>query len=248
MGDAALSEPQDSGPVTFPREWTVFARSFEATFGYTLEVGVERDHPLFALRIHSNLSLFGRPALILHAGPTKDGPRIGMVKDATLNPMRSHDFDAFIPPPGLGTLDDEDGRNVKVEVRAAALEVFPAHRFSVDVGRLRVESFEWRHTFGEQVGDLIGGPAAGWKLVRMDSQPGSGAGQTRDGHEVVAVFASGKKSLKEAMKFRFLNSGALGELGPSFDYAAVMTALGIWDHVRRERQKNPDHGGHGIEL
>lgn len=89
MGDAALyddDQHDDNGSFTFPHEWTVFACSLEATFGYTLQVGVERDHPLFTLHIHSSFALLGRPALTLHAGPTKDGPRIAMVKDATLNP------------------------------------------------------------------------------------------------------------------------------------------------------------------
>lgn len=250
MGDAALSEPHDHvGPARFPREWTLFARSFEATFGYTMEMGVERGRPLFAARLHSNFALLGRPALVLHLGPPEQaqarGPRLGVVKDATLNPARRRDFDVLLPPAGAGVLDDEDGRNVKVGVRAAVLEVFPAHKFSVAVGHGRVEDFEWRHTFGGEVGDLIGGPAAGWKLVRIGSAPGAATCkvQTSDGKEVVAVWVSGRRDLKEAMKFRFLNSGAAEELGATFEYAAVMSALGMWDHIRRERQKNPDHGG-----
>lgn len=244
MGDAALPEPQDSGPVAFPQEWTVFARSFEATFGYTLEMGVQRDRPLFAVRIHSNFGLFGRPALVLHRGPTKDGARLGLVRDATLNPMRRLDFDVVVPPAGCGVLDGEDDKNMEVEVRAAILEVFPVHKFSVPVGQGRTESFEWRHTFGPEVGDLVGGgPAAGWKLVRIDPQSGAVGFRTSGDREMVAVWVSGRKNLKEALKFRFLNSGASGELGHSFRYAAVMSALGMWDHLRRERQKNPDHGG-----
>lgn len=241
MGDAAIHATPGKGLVKFPTEWTVFARSFEATFGYTLEMGVERDHPLFSVRIHSNFSLFGRSALVLHSGPTKDGPRIGMAKDATLNPMRTHDFDIFLPPSGSGVLDDDDGRNVKVEVRAAKLELFPVHRFSVAVDQARMESFEWRHTFGKEVSDLVGGTAAGWTLVRMGA-----AGQTDDGHEVVAVWAAGYQSKKEALKFRFLSSGASEELGAMFESAAVVSALGMWDHVRRAKQKNPDHGGQAM--
>ncbi|KAJ4389298.1 hypothetical protein N0V93_006764 [Gnomoniopsis smithogilvyi] len=244
MGDAAIYDTPDKGPVKFPEEWTVFSRNFEATFGYTLEMGVERDHPLFAVRIHSNFSLFGRPALVLHLGPTKDGPRLGMVKDATLNPTRTHDFDIFLPPVGSGMLDNDDGKNVKIEVRAHMLELFPVHRFSVTVDPGRVESFEWRHTFGKEVSDLVGGTAAGWTLVRTGE-----AGQSGDGQEVVAVWAAGYKSKKEAMRFRFLSSGASGELGDVFESAAVVSALGMWDHVRRARQKNPDHGGQAmIEL
>lgn len=253
MGDAFPSSPPPTSsddPAGFPREWTLFARDFEATFGYTLQLGASRDEPLFAVRVHSNFSLFGRPALVLHAGPTRDGPRVALVRDATLNPTRARDFDLVIPPagPGAGSegrLDeDHEDRNLRVEVRAAMLELFPVHRFSVAVGRgpgpglgpggKEAGHFEWRHVFGEEVGDLIGGPAAGWKLARTDDA----------GEETLAVWVEGRKSEKEAMKFRFLNSGASGELGESFAHAAVVSALGMWDHVRRERQKNPDHGGH----
>lgn len=244
MGDVAIYDTPDKGPARFPKEWTVFARNFEATFGYTLEMGVARDHPLFAVRIHSNFSLFGRPALVLHSGPTKDGPRLGMVKDATLNPTRSHDFDIFLPPVGSGILDDDDAKNAKIEVRAHMLELFPVHRFSVRMDQARVATFEWRHTFGKEVSDLVGGTAAGWTLVRMDA-----VGMTGDGREVVAVWAAGYKSKKEAMKFRFLGSGASDGLGDMFEYAAVVSALGMWDHGRRARQQNPDHGGQAmIEL
>lgn len=235
MGDALPSSPPSSSPAEFPREWTLFARNFEASFGYTLQLGVTRDDPLFAVRIHSNFSLFGRPALVLHAGATKDGARVGLVKDASLNPARSQDFDVVIPPAGSGVLDeDHDDRNLKVELRAAMLELFPVHKFSLAVGKGgEVVGFEWRHVFGEEAGDLIGGLAAGWKLLRAD-----------DGREeALAVWVEGRRSEKEAMKFRFLNSGASGLLGSSFVHAAVISALGMWDHVRRERQKNPDHGG-----
>lgn len=259
MGDAASydgDQQDNNGPVVFPHEWTVFARNFEGSFGYTLQVGVERDHPMFALHLHSNLLIFGRPALTLHIGPTKDGPRVAMVKDATLNPLKSHDFDVYIPPPGFGRLLNGDN-NVKVPVQCDIFEVHRVYKFSVatnpDQQRQQqqggqLERFEWRHTFGEEVGGLIGGPAAGWKLVRLDrdasaSGGGEGGGHTSDGKEVVAVWATGKKTLKEAMKFRFLNAGVTGELGDSFSVAAVVSAMGMWDHVRRENQNNPDHGG-----
>lgn len=135
----------------------------------------------------------------------------------------------------------------------------------------QLERFEWRHTFGKEVDDLIGEPAAGWKLVRLEreapssgcvatisaaaaageggvavSGSGTGGRQTGDGKEVVAFWASGKATRKEAMKLRFLNTGGTGEFGDTFALAAVVSAMGMWDHVRRERQKNPDHGDHGL--
>lgn len=258
MGDVASyngdQQPDGShGLVMFPPEWTVFARNLEGSFGYTLQVGVEREDPLFALRLHSNMALFGRPALTLHVGPTKDGPRVAMVKDATLNPLRPHDFDVIIPPPGAGRLLDGD-ENVKVPVRCDLVDIYRACKFSVAItgaaaqqqeqrpqqqgGQRLEEHFEWRHTFGGEVSDLIGGHAAGWTLVRLDCS-------ASDGRQVVAVWANGKKTLKEAMKFRFLNAGVTGELGDVFGLAAVVSAMGMWDQVRRESQNKPDHGGQG---
>lgn len=244
-GDAAPSSASPQGPIPkFPREWTVFSRNFEATFRYTMDLGTERDHPLFAVRLHSGFAFFGRPALVLHAGATKDGPRVGLVKDATLNPARPHDFDVYVPGAGAGgSLDEDDAspKNVKVEVRARLLEVFPVHALSVEVGGMkeerRVEAFEWRHVFGGDVSDLVGGTAAGWTLVRVATG------------EVVAVWAEGYKNKKESMRFRFLNTGVSGELGSVFESAAVVSALGMWDHARREQSKNKSgHGEAVIQL
>lgn len=242
MGDAPPtdSKPPAQAPLPkFPREWTVFARNFEATFGYTMELGIEPDHPLFAVRLHSNFALFGRPALVLHAGATKDGPRVGMVKDGTLNPTRPRDFDVYVPAPGgSGVLDEEDAGNVKVEVRAELLAVFPTHALSVEVRagkeagvERRVEGFEWRHVFGGEASDLVGGMAAGWTMVRMATG------------EVVAVWAPGYKNKKESMRFRFLNAGVSGELGSTFESVAVVSALGMWDHSRRKRFEKKAGGG-----
>lgn len=203
---------------------------------------------MFALRLHSNMSFFGRPALTLHVGPTKDGPRVAMVKDATLNPLRSHDFDVIILTPGSGRLLDGD-ESIKVPVQCDVVDIHWAYQSSVATGPgmhqqqqhgdQQLERFEWRHTFGEEVGCLIGGLAAGWKLVRLDRDV-CGNGGTSDGKEVVAVWAAGKKTLKEAMKFRFLNTGVTGELGELIGLAAVVSAMGMWDHARRARQSNPE--------
>lgn len=244
MGDAAIDDTSQP-PARFPTEWTLFARNFQGSFGYTLELGIERDHPLFAVRLHSNFALFGRPAVVIHAGATKDGPRVGVVKDATLSPLRPRDFNVLIPPAGETRMDDEDdSRNIKIEVRAALLDVFPPHKFSVTAGygdQANTEAFEWRHSMGKEVTDLSGGMAAGWKLVRL----GAAAAEegSSDGLEVVGVWVTGRQNLKEAMKFRLLNSGANGVLGDTFSYAAAVTAVGMWDHERRKKMEN-DPGRH----
>lgn len=205
MGDAALlPEPEAPGPARFPEEWTVFARSFEATLGCTMETGASTPAPPCSA---------GRRWSCTSARPGT-APGAGAVRGATLNPARRLDFDVVIPPAGRGILDSHEDENIKVGVRAAMLEVFPVHKLSVPVGRGRTEGFEWRHTFGEEVGDLIGGgPAAGWKLVRTDLRSVAVGVPASDGREVVAVWVDGRKNLKEALRFRFLNSGAPDALG-----------------------------------
>lgn len=69
--------------------------------------------------------------------------------------------------------------------------------------------------------------------------------QTSDDREVVAVWVSRRKNLKEASNFRFLNSGASGEMGDSFSYA-VMSGLGTYVRsfeAKETKQKNTHHGG-----
>lgn len=46
----------------------------------------------------------------------------------------------------------------------------------------------------------------------------------------------------EGMKFRFLNACITGTLGDSFALAAVVSAMGISDLLRRDIQGHPDHG------
>ncbi|KAK8094437.1 hypothetical protein PG997_001122 [Apiospora hydei] len=99
------------------------------------------------------------------------------------------------------------------------------------------ERFEWRHSRGNEVKQLDK-LNSGWKLVRIHSEA-DGVGGTRrardagassDGKELVAVFAEVSGwSASKVVKFKFLGSGATGEMGPRWALMAVMTALRIWD-------------------
>ncbi|KAK8039122.1 hypothetical protein PG993_007533 [Apiospora rasikravindrae] len=99
------------------------------------------------------------------------------------------------------------------------------------------ERFEWRHSRGNEVKQLDK-LNSGWKLVRIHSEA-DGVGGTRrardagassDGKELVAVFAEVSGwSTSKVVKFKFLGSGATGEMGPRWALMAVMTALRIWD-------------------
>ncbi|KAK6825101.1 hypothetical protein PG989_013156 [Apiospora arundinis] len=99
------------------------------------------------------------------------------------------------------------------------------------------ERFEWRHSRGSEV-KALDRLNSGWKLVRIHSEA-DGVGGTRrardqgassDGKELVAVFAEVSGwSTSKVVKFKFLGSGATGEMGTRWSVMAVMTALRIWD-------------------
>ena len=99
------------------------------------------------------------------------------------------------------------------------------------------ERFEWRKSRGNEVKQLDK-INSGWKLVRIHSEA-DGVGGTRrardagassDGKELVAVFAEVSGwSTSKVVKFKFLGSGATGEMGARWSLMAVMTALRVWD-------------------
>lgn len=99
------------------------------------------------------------------------------------------------------------------------------------------ERFEWRKSRGNEVKQLDK-LNSGWKLVRIHSEA-DGVGGTRrardagassDGKELVAVFAEVSGwSTSKVVKFKFLGSGATGEMGARWSLMAVMTALRVWD-------------------
>ncbi|KAI1801516.1 hypothetical protein F4811DRAFT_574095 [Daldinia bambusicola] len=117
------------------------------------------------------------------------------------------------------------------------------YRFSLDLGRLRLENFEWRRTEGNEVHAMFD-DAKGFKLVRLRNK-GSGNGkggkraerhidETSHGKEVVAVWATQKNTLTSLVpilkpfKFELRASGKSEDLGTDFAYLALATALKIW--------------------
>ncbi|WPH01517.1 Hypothetical protein R9X50_00436300 [Acrodontium crateriforme] len=112
------------------------------------------------------------------------------------------------------------------------------------------EKFEWRRTSGLEVNHAAHSPdAEGWKLVRLRSKfdyttfKGGPHDEnlTSDGYEVVAVWANyhdpGTENLVSV--FKFLGSGAGGDMGGLWSTMAVLTGLRIaqLEHETRARQR-----------
>ncbi|KAH9884159.1 hypothetical protein F4778DRAFT_787930 [Xylariomycetidae sp. FL2044] len=112
----------------------------------------------------------------------------------------------------------------------------------------RVERFEWRHSKGAEIRDMDV-ISYGWKLVRLDGPARSGGGGggkraerevglTSDGLEVVAAWGHDINwSMTQDWKFRFLGSGATGELGDRWAVTAVISSLKIW-HLEYQRSSS----------
>ncbi|KAJ9149388.1 hypothetical protein NKR23_g4301 [Pleurostoma richardsiae] len=219
----------------FPPSFSVYR---EGGFSRNYSLGEHQGQPLYAVRPHTGWS--GQPDLVLHGGPTEDFPPL-----AVLNHERfSRSFTVTLPPlPGDRLPRDEFVR-------------FPGllqsnYTFSVEVDRpggprgMRRERFEWRRSHGAEVGRLAGA-SFGWKLVRMAGDTGAAAGASGgvagpvagDGLEVVAVWVKAAMSLSKVLKFEFTGVGATGDLGERWAVMAVMTALGIWDHDRRQNSNS----------
>lgn len=90
--------------------------------------------------------------------------------------------------------------------------------FSAPVPGGGSERFEWRDSKSAAVRSL-GESSHGWELVRLNHR-----------EEVVAVWAEKKLALSvsKAATFRWVGSGAGGQLGPIFSVMAVATFLRIW--------------------
>lgn len=209
----------------FPPEFGIYSQ----TFGRQLHIGEHKDHPLYAVSIHSALS--SQPSVVLHGGPDKSHPM-----------MASTNFRAFsnkmtvtLPPgpswAGASSTEEVDTKHVHLRTN---------YVFSVDVGGRR-ETFEWRHSSGDAV-SAVGGDHFGWKLVRMASGPSPGGFRANDGREVVAAWSNMTMRGHKAAKFMFMGTGASGMLGERWAVMAVITALGIFEK-EREAKSTADAGG-----
>ncbi|KAL8383358.1 hypothetical protein RB595_006892 [Gaeumannomyces hyphopodioides] len=232
------SRAEHEVPRQFPTRFTLYSTNYG--FSRTFVIGSDEAPEIYAVRLHSGFS--SSAPVVLHNGPDPDRNDVLATVDFA---SFGGDFTLTLPP-----MPGQPGGASVVEVEADFGFTNRCYRFNVEVGQpgateVRTESFEWRHSYGAAV-DSLGGSWAGWKLVRTSRGPPPGAsggsppGQfvTSDGCEVVAVWAgSGPMSFTESARFSFVGTGDSVLLGQRWAVAAVMSALGLWEKERRQRQR-----------
>ncbi|KAK6956755.1 hypothetical protein Daesc_002035 [Daldinia eschscholtzii] len=177
--------------------------------------------------------------VMLHNGPTEDDQVLAVGEKVGWFPQGHQMVNDIILPPLIGGWPDI------ITSIMDPKQKFTNHwyQFSMKVGEGETshdEKFEWRPTQGNEIRAMFK-HAKGFKLIRMEAEgPGKGRGgnrrsreigETSDGKEVVAVWATKKTLLpmpRSPLKFELLGSGKTGELGRQFGYMALITALEIW--------------------
>lgn len=179
--------------------------------------------------------------MLLHAGPTASHPAL-----ATVAEQAGDSVDFVVVLPAAESLGVVGRSEVVRHVMTVKRDAF---WFGIRVGsgnERRSEKFEWRHSRGSEVRS-VGQAGVGWKLVRLgrsapggeeaeaEGQTGMEAkeakeGFTKDGKEIVAVWAQGKtlSGVKNMGEVRFLGAGATGEFGIQWSIMAVMSCFCIW--------------------
>ncbi|KAL7623940.1 hypothetical protein AAE478_005497 [Parahypoxylon ruwenzoriense] len=232
---AAIDRPLPQIPAQIKRQFPPMFNLYRVGGFGNLTLGEHQAQPLYSVTLHSGWS--GNPDIILHNGPAPATPTLAAVEFG----MWSSSAIVHLPPLAPGAQAAEE----KMEAAGGGRN---AYVFRVETGlggvggggQRRRETFEWRHSRGDEV-KALGGQGKGWKLVRMETGGGTpgaayrGAGQSSDGKEVVAVWSWAAMSVTKTLKFRFLGSGATGVLGERWAVMAVATALRIWDRERRQR-------------
>ncbi|KAI0383989.1 hypothetical protein F5Y04DRAFT_233773 [Hypomontagnella monticulosa] len=235
------SFPSPSTPQKFPVSWTLYRGPGSGTLLLKADSSNGPSPPLFAVSQTPNPSA-GQPNLTLHEGPSTDAPALATGERHKTFTGGIH---SVISLPGSGS-----GISPEEPLRTLVSWPHISYAFDVDVGtadpsgknlgRLRRETFEWRHSAGSAI-TWLGAASTGWKLLRLsaDPPPGlkteewsfTGGGEfSSDGKEIVAVWADARRSQGPdgCMKFKFLGTGASGVLGERWTVMAVMSALRMW--------------------
>lgn len=176
-------------------------------------LGEHKDHPFYAVTTHTGFS--GNKDVVLHTGTSSSSAPLATAQFKTF----SADIILTLPPLGSGAPADVRMKSGPWPTRSW----FFAVEVATDTN-LRKEPFAWRHSSGEGA-KSIAGWCRGWKLVRTGS---------RDGNEVVAVFAAPPLSVTKKLAFQFVGAGETGEFGERWAVMAVISALGIWEKEKRE--------------
>lgn len=229
-----------SSPRTLVAATAKFPPAFNCylqwAFTRTCHLGPSADEKLFAASLRT--SLRNQREVIVFDGPSdKDPVLIKMEKKWTSTMYKPTKITMPARP--------DRGERVPYETEMTGIpfsfDQSTARTFMVEVGgkgtdmEPRAEEFQWRYSHAEEVKQLAGW-GYGWKLVWLSGSRSEGAGGRRgerdrgftsDGHEVVAVLASGK-GMTQAAKFAFVGTGLTGILGERWEATAVATAIWTW--------------------
>ncbi|OTB02961.1 hypothetical protein M426DRAFT_12997 [Hypoxylon sp. CI-4A] len=224
-----------SGP--FPSSWNLY---HTLSVGKALTLGPHGREPLFAVSKHSGWWT-GLPDLVLHRGPSDAFPPLAVGMGGI--GVGRHSIIVLPPLPESGL---ESSQEILLRIEEKTADRFHSHvrfRFAIEVGepgRCRREIFEWRHSHGDVVADFLDGAKNGWKLLRITDQDCDDLEEpsSTGGHEIVAVWAYAKLSVTKVLKFRYLGSGASGDLGDRWNIMAAMTALRMYQ--RQHKHRNGD--------
>lgn len=179
-------------------------------------LGAEKDNTRFLVRCPESVR---KSNAVIYAGPdVKDGvlteykmDRLGRRKPFTVHSPQYGEVEVKI---------DESGTVVKHK------SLF----FTMRSG----ERFEWRHTRGNEVKELEGKFAYGYKLVRLSTRNSALGGDrkerkngyTSDGEEVVALVGFNITRISSKIfTFLFINSGLSGAFGPLWEVTALASAF-----------------------
>ena len=215
---AAPGGPSAGVNRQFPPEFNLYSAG---VLGRSFHLGVHKDAPIYVVTTHSGWS--GNPDVVLHTSTDPKSPPLATANFKTF----THDTTIVLPP-----LSAASPAAPTVMKGAFLMRTF---NFSVEVsapgGQLRREAFEWRHSRGDEVHSLESVWGRGWKLVRM-------AGPAAGANEVVAVFTTGPLSWTKRFCFKFVGAGEAGVLGERWAVMAVISAMAIWEKVRRASSNN----------
>lgn len=223
------SMPERPFPVTFNLYHK--KHSWRRTKFY---LGEHADNPFYAV-VLANLG--NDPPLTLYQGFDTAS---SVYATARTESKWSHNSIIHIPTPstpGQEVINEQLRRSAQLTTVSFSFRMLLPYQGE----KPRPETFEWRMSHGNEV-KTLDGHAWGWKLVRMEDglptrkggkRSERDDGETSDGKEVVAVWADNSKWSKDKFgKFRFLGTGATGDLGDDWSVMAVVTVLRIWQMQR----------------
>lgn len=206
-----LTNPQR---VKIPETFDIF---YKKSLSIKLYLGVEKGNALYA----ATLPRGWWGDVVLHAGPDdKTDGELARVKDSG---RLGGDCTMIMPPLGNGN------QPVMEEMRIHGSLIKDYYAFPCQVGtggRVHPEKFEWHRATKEDVhamGKSRKVYRESWKLVRPANN-----------NEIVAFCANDYVvSYNSTGTFKFINSGATGELGDLWALMATLSFLRLWQRYIR---------------